>query len=432
MFVLAAVPFIFGYLLAVRVLRERTIWMSLVLSYALGIFFYLFFVNIFFHFVALRPAVYLTIGLLGAASAAIALLKPRHAPLASGALPHGIWLAFLCVTAFLVALLNQMKSSDDDFFIHAPLMALYLKNNFPPRNPFFPDLPYSGHYGRDLTIASMSLLFGQRFLLVQYVLTALNQVAIGLLGYLSAKKFLRNSVQAFFGMLLVFMAVNGGRAGLLDVFQNNNSFVYLLFFLNVYLYFLAFLRRDPGPAIIAAPMFAVYGIVYETHYAILLMTVSVLPFVIAVLRRRWRWRYVVTTAAIASVSLVIALFQGGALTDVAKRYLLKSKEGVMASEDLRGASQEITIGFPKKDFSHYLVARRYLFHLQPGADLGSGHQFYFFAARLGSSCGEETISRLCSASSRSLPWRYRRRSRISDASMRSLCGFSSLAAWRQR
>ena len=348
MFVLAVVPFIFGYLLAVRVLRERTIWMSVVLAYALGLFFYLFCVNILFHFVTLGSAVYLTLAVLGFASAGIALLQRRSRPLESVMLPHGIWLGFFCATAFLVPLLGQMKSSDDDFFIHAPLMALYLKNNFPPRNPFYPDLPYRGHYGRDLTIASLSLLFGQKFFLVQYVLTALNQAAIVLLGYLAAKKFLRNSVQALFGMLLVFMAVNGGRAGLLEVFQNNNSFVYLLFFLDVYLYFMAILRRDLGPALIAAPMFAVYGIVYETHYAILLIAVSLLPFIIAVLRRRWRWRYLATTAAIASVSLVIALFQGGTLTDVAKRYMLNARERVQASEDLRGASQEITIGFPKK------------------------------------------------------------------------------------
>lgn len=350
MFVLALVPFIFGYLLAVRVLRERTIWMSVVLSYALGLFFYLFFVNIFFHFVPLRSAVYLTMGLLAAVSVGLGFIKARPAPLAFGMPPHAIWLAFFCATAFLLPLLSQMRSSDDDFFIHAPLMALYLKNNFPPRNPFFPDLPYSGHYGRDLTITSLSLLFGQKFLLVQYVLTALNQAAIALLGYLTAKRFLRSSVQAIFAMLLVFMAVNGGRAGLLEVFQNNNSFVYLLFFLDVYLYFTALLRRDVAPVIIAGLMFAVYGIVYETHYAILLMSVSLLPLIMALLRRRWRWRYVTTTAAIASISIVIALFQGGTLTDVAKRYLFKASERVMASEDLRGASQEITIGFPKRNF----------------------------------------------------------------------------------
>ena len=151
-------------------------------------------------------------------------------------------------------------------------------------------------------------------------------------------------------MLLVFMAVNGGRVGLLEVFQNNNSFVYLLFFLDVYLYFTAILRREVAPTIIAGLMFAVYGIVYETHYAILLMSVSLLPFIIALLRRRWRWRYLTTTAAIAVVSIVIALFQGGTLTDVAKRYVLKTGERVKASEDLRGASQEITISFPKKNF----------------------------------------------------------------------------------
>src|ERR1044071_1490891 len=166
MFVLTAVPLIFGYLVAVRILREKGIWTALALAYALGLFFYLFSVNILFHFLPLSSAVYVTMGLLGVASIAIALATKRRPPLAAGAPPHAVWLGFLCATAFLVPLLAQLRSSDDDFFIHAPLMALYLKNNFPPHNPFFPDLPYSGHYGRDLTISSLSVLFGQKFLLV--------------------------------------------------------------------------------------------------------------------------------------------------------------------------------------------------------------------------------------------------------------------------
>ncbi len=229
-------------------------------------------------------------------------------------------------------------------------MGLYLKDNFPPLNPFFPELPYRGHYGRDLTIASLSILFGGKFLSVQYIITALNQAAIILLGYLTAKRYLGSYRQAMLGILFVFLGVKGSKTGLLEVFKNNNSFVYLLLFLNVYLYFRSMVRRDIASKIITILVFAVYGIVYETHYAILLIAVSLFPLFLSILRRRWRLRYFTITGFIVASSFLIALVQGGAITDLAKRYLLRSTDHSVVSEEIRGASQEVEVKFPRKGF----------------------------------------------------------------------------------
>ena len=348
MFLLVCVPFAFGYLIAVRMLREKQIAMRLVLSYTLGLFSYLFWVNIFFYFLPLKTSVCVTLGLMAISSPFMFLVKPVQGRIGNVETKEVFGLGFFCLTAFLVTLLWQMGYFDDDFFIHAPLMGLYLKDNFPPSNPFFPELAYRGHYGRDLCIASLSILFGGRFLLVQYLITAVNQVAIILLGYLTAKRYLRSSGQATIVMLCAFLAVNGTKTGLLEVFWNNNSFVYLLLFLNVYLYFRSLVRRDIASKIVCIPAFAVYGIVYETHYAILLLTVGVFPFVLCILRGRWRLRYFSIAGSIGTLSLLIVLIQGGAPTDIAKRLILRSTTQHIVNDDIRGASQEVEMKFPKR------------------------------------------------------------------------------------
>jgi hypothetical protein len=85
---------------------------------------------------------------------------------------------------------------DGDLFPHGPLMALYLRDIFPPRNPFHPELPYLGHYGRDLTISALSVPVRERFFLVQYVLTSVNQGVIVLLVYFVSADFCGASTSA--------------------------------------------------------------------------------------------------------------------------------------------------------------------------------------------------------------------------------------------
>src|SRR5689334_23000150 len=213
MFVFAFIPLWFGYLVAVKMLQEKQPWMRAALSYSLGLFLYLFVLNLFCHFFSLETSVYLTLGLMVGGS--IPMLWTKAPPAGRGTLDknQALWLCFLCLTAFVSTLLWQMKYSDDDFFMHGPLMGLYLKDNFPPLNPYFPELAYRGHYGRDLTITSLSTLFGGNFLGLQMVITAVNQVCIILVVYFAARRFVRSHRQAMLGVLFVFVGVQGAKSG---------------------------------------------------------------------------------------------------------------------------------------------------------------------------------------------------------------------------
>lgn len=345
-FLLIPMPFIFGYLLAARVLKERQWQLRLPVAYALALTLFLFSVNALFHFLSLRVSVYTTVALMAAGSLGLLRLPSiRSSPLVLGKLEASIVIV-LAMTAAFRALFFQMMWVDDDLFPHGPLMALYLRDIFPPRNPLHPELLMLGHYGRDLTISALSVLLRERFFLVQYLVTALNQGAIVLLIYFMSRRFLGSVRQALLTMLLAFL---GGWA-LMEVFGNNNSFVYLFLFLNSYLCWLALIRRDVASKAIAAVSLATYSIVYETHYGILLIVFSLFPIFLMVRRRRWRPRYVEIPAIVCGVSLAIALVHGGTLTDVGRRLLFSPSYHASAVKTQSYFTQEVHLRFPKPHF----------------------------------------------------------------------------------
>jgi hypothetical protein len=110
------------------------------------------------------------------------------------------------------------------------------------------------------------------------------------------------------------------------------------------------IRRDVASSVIAAVSLATYSIVYETHYVILLMVFSLFPILLVMLRRRWRFRYVVIPAIVCGVSLTIALFHGGTLTDVGRRYLSPPSQHASTVETQAFFTQEVRLRFPKRHF----------------------------------------------------------------------------------
>jgi hypothetical protein len=343
MFVFALIPPIFGYLLAARVLKERDAYLRVPVAYALGLTFFLFGVNLLFHVVSLTRSVYCTLALMAVVCVALLRVRPAGATTSPlGRLEVTVVIVLMTTAAFR-ALFDQMKHVDDDVFPHAPLMSLFLRDVFPPRNPFYPSMSYLGHYGRDLVISASSVLFQGEFFRVQYLITALNQAAIALLVYFATRRFSKSSRSALLGMVLAFL----GGWGLMNVFSNNNSFVYLFLFLNVYLYWVAYTRRDLGSKIVASLSLASYSIVYETHFGVLLIVFSVFPLVLMVQRRRWKPRYLAISMFIVAVSFIIALFHGGTLTDLATRYMTAAQSRPDGVGTAALVNQQVSLHFPK-------------------------------------------------------------------------------------
>jgi hypothetical protein len=351
-FLLTLIPLAWGYFLATRLLRESQRWLRWSLAYALGLLSFLAAVNALFHFLPLRPAVYLSLALLLLGSALLFRLPGLRIPPSPLGPVEGPVLALLALTAFFEALFWQMQWSDDDFFVHAPLVALFLRDVFPPQNPYYPTLPWVGHYGRDLAIAATSVLFGERFLAVQYFVTAANQATAVLIVHGTARRFLRSPSQALWAVLFAFAGVNiVGRRGLLETFQNNNAFAFLFLFVSLYLFLTAFTRRSLIVTGLAGLAFGTFALIYETSYGLLAIAFAAFPFVLCALRRRWRLRYFAVTAGLLLLSVALALVQGGTLSELAKRRLHAHETNIaLSSEDQRGTHQT-RIRIPKPGFT---------------------------------------------------------------------------------
>ncbi len=348
MFLLTVIPLILGHLLTSRVLGERDGHLRVPLAYALGLSCFLFGVNALFHVLPFRNAILATLGLMLVASIGLWPLKARRAAWPRLDRLETAVLISLTLTAFFRALFWQMKHSDDDFYPHASLMALYLRDVFPPRNPFYSNQAYQGHYGRDLGISALSVLWGERFFVVQYVVTALNHAMTVLLAYFASRRFLHSPRQALLAVTLGFLGLNPYlRRSLLDVFTSNNTFAYLLLFLNAYLFLLALRRPRGGTAILSALCLGTYSIVFTTHHGVLLVAFPLLVAAIIIRNRRWRALRVATAVAILAGSLAISLVQGGTLTDMGHRYLLGLTPHASESQETEQLSQQVSIRFPK-------------------------------------------------------------------------------------
>jgi len=354
MALLSLVPFLFAYVVVTRLLRERDRALHVPVTYALGLVLFLFGVNIGFHFTSLRLSVSLTLAAMVAAGTGLLLWRRSvHASSPRLGTLEAVFLVVFVSTVFFWTLFWHMKFSDDDFFPHSALMALYLRDIFPPRNPLYPEAPLFGHYGRDLTIAALSVLFRERFFEVQYVLTSLNQVGIGLLGYFLTRRYVRSAGAAACAVVLAFLAIHSFfRVGILAATGNNNSFAYLYLLLNGYLYLVALRRRDLASTLVCIVSVATYAIVYESHFGVLLVVFAVFPVVFSLRRYPWRPSSLGVAVTIVIASVAIALVQGGTLTDVARRHLVRpvATPGVDAPADVALTNQEVRIRFPKRHF----------------------------------------------------------------------------------
>jgi hypothetical protein len=346
------IPLAWGYVLARRILRESQLWLRWSLAYALGLLSVLIGVNLLFHWLPLRTSLYITVVALALGTAALLLVAvPRASNRPLGCF-EGPVLAVLTLTAFFEALFWQMQWSDDDFFIHAPLMALFLRDVFPQQNPYFPNLALPGHYGRDLSISALSVLVGGRFLATQYIVTALNQAATVIVGYFTARRYLRSSPQALWAILFAFVGLNfDGRRGLIETFQNNNSFAFLFLFVNIYLFLVALTRRSLTLAVLAGASVGTYALIYESSYGLLMLSFAGFPLVLCALRRRWRLRYLSLTAGLLLFSAVIALVQGGMITEVAQRVITPDKSAPTQNQEERRMSHELRVHIPKPGFT---------------------------------------------------------------------------------
>lgn len=358
MALLYIIPLIFGYFICTRVLREREILSVITLSFAIALVGILFLVNPLFYLMPLQWATHLAFFLMAAAS--IALKRKAIEPLYFEKISKNHLIVIVLCLIAIIFFTNYLQVSqlDDDYWIHMPLQGLFLKGQFPPLHPFFPYIELPGHYGRDLTISTLSVYAGEDFVSIQWIITTLIQPFIFLMIFIWIRKFTGHPRAALLAAIMIFFGVNvGSRSGLLDIIQNNNSFVYLYLFLLMHLIFAVL--KDPYPSAIAllVAVLGIYPVVYESHYGLIVLTFITIAAYLCLFRGKLTAKPILICILIIALSLPIAILSGGFFTAKLKR---APKQQYTESVFERSNSQKVAITFPKKElFQIYMGVGRY-------------------------------------------------------------------------
>lgn len=265
-------------------------------------------------------------------------------------------LAFVLLASVFYLHTSQLARPEDDFWIHYPVTRSLLKGNIPPVNPYFPDLPLQGHYGRHLLLATMSTAVGGDTLRTQWILELVLMVNSVCLWSLALRRAAASARAGALGATLVFLGVNvGSRVGLMDAYDNNNLLVYLLLaaLLGLFAEILRNAERRwpvPWPLLAATALIAgAYGAVYETHFVLALGAFTVGAAAVGTVRRSSANMLARAVLVVVAGSTLLAVAQGGTLQNLALRALGQQPQ-VAAAAGEQNQSQHVTVRFPKDPF----------------------------------------------------------------------------------
>ncbi|MFH1453388.1 MAG: hypothetical protein ABIH00_05345 [Armatimonadota bacterium] len=370
MILLGFIPFIFGYYFSKVILKEKEAPLVFALSVSTGLIFFMTGVNLFSKFLSFKPAVFLTAFIMFLLSIIFYFYSnkkkrsgdeedqlnfPEFKLNKTESLANNIMVA----TIIAYTLIFLFLVIDDDYFIHFPLVSLIAKGNS-LTNPLFPDLVMKGHYGRNLIVSGFKILANLHPFMTLYILIPLFQVSTYFLILFTSARLLKNTTEALFVTAFAFFAINSGfsdaiiRAGLFELIHNNNPFVYNFLFLSAYFFFRAVFEKSRLLNILSAVVLAGLALVYETHYIIISLTILLFPFLAFLSEKKINKEYFKKVFVIFILSVIICLFQGGPLTDMARSKFVKAParaEQVDGSKELyQGVHQEIKVSFPKKPF----------------------------------------------------------------------------------
>ena len=283
---------------------------------------------------------------------------------------------------------HQLMSTEDDFWIHFPEANHFLAENAKPKNPYFPEFALQGHYGRDLMLASFSLLVERDVQRTQWIMELLLMVNSFFLWTLALRRMSGSPLGATLATTSVFMGVNvGSRVGLMTTYDNNNALVYLLLIAVLLVYWEFFQQRTRTLTAAAAFLTAVHASAYETNCVVAVGAFLVTSCILAWWAPESRRFLAKNVIAVLLIGGCLTLFQGGILSSVAQR-AVKGFEGDVETLAEQNVSLQVSLAFPKNKFLQIRLGRepyqrysstldtKFLRDLRPKLDEG-GYSFIF-------------------------------------------------------
>lgn len=377
---LLLLPLLTGSMFCYRVMKLRQPFYFLPVGFCLGWVVTLMASNLWLRAgFSLDTAFYLTFATVGAPG----LLALYRRPPLDPEPPKLDWFGWLYLIFGLAVVWFTTTSKlylnvDGDFWIHSPMQAQMLLGNFPPKNPFFPDIPYGGHYARDLLAVLVSWSSGADLYACNIPVTGLLQWGAFLLLFLTGYRHGGGQSAAILMSLFVFAGGNAGeRVGWLDTVANNtalaNLHTALLFFL---LMRALFEKVQPAEIAITGALYAGLAWSYETNFVSLTLGLLMLAALTAA-KRQLTLVQLKTTAVLVAVALVFIVLQGGALANLIVSQVTPKSGGPKAEFDerLQAQHQEVKLRFPKEKLFQINLSRA-------GEDLSLAYLTVPFAKKL--------------------------------------------------
>lgn len=245
---------------------------------------------------------------------------------------------------------QQLMETESDFYLHYLETQLFHRQNAQPHNPFFPEYPLQGHFGKHLMVATFSVLLDQDVQRAQW-LAELAIVSNSLLLWCFALRRMSGSPRgSVLGAWLVFTGVNvGSRIGLMTTFDTNNGLVYLLLPAVLIVYWELLCRPTARRVVGAGLLTGMHGAVYETNCVVAVGCLVVTAMVSALWDKGLpRGKMAARLLAVLATGALLTLAQGGIIRSLAQRSISARPERAKALAE-QNVSLEVGVRFPKPE-----------------------------------------------------------------------------------
>lgn len=268
----------------------------------------------------------------------------RAAALAKIRMETPRWEALLLVVCAFITWFStnasQFGLADQDFWIHTPLQRFLLDGQFPPLNPYFPELELHGHYGRDLLIVSTSWLSGWDVFRSQMMVTSFCQSLALPVVYLAVRQLSGSRLQATLATLFLYLGTNTVyRAGWLDEFVSHSPLSHLHWSLMLLGFGLWWRSQSWRTAIFLGLLVGSHGLVFTTTFG-----TAVVAIALTVLTLKRHRTTLLQTGLALMLAGGVAAFQGGAISNFAKDAVNLEDQKNQAQQN---QSQAVVVKFPK-------------------------------------------------------------------------------------
>lgn len=256
----------------------------------------------------------------------------------------------------------QLLTFAPDFWSFYPISRALIKNGLPAVHPFFPWIGLNGHFSKQFLIAALAGAVNNDTIRAAWICEIFLLVSSIILWALVIRKISNNARAGAWGAFFLFFSVNvGGKAGLMDAFDNGDLLVFTILGLLLGLFVdIIYKAREHWPLhwpkiVLTTLLAGLYGFICESYLALVLTCFAAGSLIVC--RRRTSIAKTLLSITALSIlgSLLISVCGGGVLGHLARQSVGKTVTILGHNKTLTApASDYASISFPKR---HFLAIR---------------------------------------------------------------------------